>query len=177
MLNNMNEFSNAVGTVVNDAVRRAMRKNSGQFEGTWEYHVITPNVAYTMPNEFVWVSTVKYTSQASVAFARRIDCNFDITIDSTHATHSSNGLPLNELDCEIFPDAQHPLYWPTPRYVQGGQRGYTSLVALPLPVHTLSFMVSGQSESVPLRQIAFRLFTQWVGTISHRAPTISIRSR
>lgn len=124
MLNNMNEFSNAVGTVVNDAVRRAMRKNSGQFEGTWEYHVITPNVAYTMPNEFVWVSTVKYTSQASVAFARRIDCNFDITIDSTHATHSSNGLPLNELDCEIFPDAQHPLYWPTPRYVQGGQRIY-----------------------------------------------------
>jgi len=122
MFNRLDEFSRFVNSSVDGAVRRAMRSNSGQFDGAWEYHKITPGTAYTVPNNFVWVSTVKYGSQANVAYAQRANCNVDIKIDTTHATKSSNALTANDLDSEFFQDAEHPFYWPIPRYLAGGQR-------------------------------------------------------
>jgi hypothetical protein len=122
MLNNMADFSRFLNGAVDNAVRRAMRSNAGQYEGSWEYHVIQPGTAYTMPNEFVWVKTTKYGSQASVVYANRAVCDVDIKIDQSHATKSSNNLTSNNIDSEFFQNGQHPFFWPNPYYVAGGQR-------------------------------------------------------
>lgn len=124
MLNDARALSSFVSAVAETAARKAMRGNSGQYEGTWEYHKITPDTAYTMPNEFVWTSTVKYGSQANVAYAQRANCNLDIKIDNTHALKASNTLDASSIgvDSELFQDVQHPFYWPTPYYIAGGQR-------------------------------------------------------
>jgi hypothetical protein len=111
----MNTAQVEVARFIREEVSRAMREGR-RFRGETTLYKVDVDMPFTVPEEFCWLKTCKYGSQADVSAADRANTKFDLKVNNEKLNYDQ------QLDTELIQMAEHPFEWPIMHYLPAGTK-------------------------------------------------------